>query len=287
MGVLATKRSKVLINQMHSHSPLSAVTEVTKNFGLIYQMVKREVIGRYRGSIMGLMWSFFNPLLMLAIYTLVFSVVFKTRWPGMGEEQSKTDFAILFFGGLIIYGLVAECINGAPNIVVSNVNYVKKVVFPLQVLPVVAVGSALFHMLVSVLVLLLAELIFTHRVPWTAILFPFILVPLLLGVSGLTWFISALGVFVRDISQVTGMLTTVLLFLSPIFYPVSAMPPGLRGWLAINPLVYFLEEGRNTLIYGRVPDFSNWLIAMAASMVVAWLGFIWFQKSRRAFSDVL
>lgn len=263
------------------------VRAVTNNFGLIVQMVKREVIGRYRGSLMGLAWSFFSPLLMLAIYTFVFSVIFQARWPGMGEEQSKTDFAIIFFGGLIVYGLVAECINRAPSIVVSNVNYVKKVVFPLEILPLVAVGSALFHMLVSISVLLLAELLVTHQIPWTAVLFPLVLLPLLLGVSGLTWFISALGVFVRDVSQVTGMLTTILLFLSPIFYPASAMPAELRGWLAINPLVYFLEEGRNTLIYGRIPDFSDWLIAMAASLFIAWLGFVWFQKSRRAFADVL
>ncbi len=274
-------------NQWRTYSPLFAAREVVENFGLITQMVKREVIGRYRGSLMGLAWSFFSPLLMLGIYTLVFSVIFQARWPGMGGEQSKTDFAIIFFGGLIVYGLVAECINRAPSLVISNVNYVKKVVFPLHILPLVAVGSALFHMLVSISVLLLAELLVTHRIPWTAVLFPIILLPLLLGVAGLTWFISALGVFVRDISQVTGMLTTILLFLSPIFYPASAMPAELRWWLAVNPLVYFLEEGRNTLIYGRIPDFSDWLVAMAWSLLVAWLGFVWFQKSRRAFADVL
>lgn len=277
----------MLIDPNHSISPLVAIKSVRNNFELIVQMVKREVIGRYRGSMIGLAWSFFNPLLMLAIYTFVFSVIFQTRWAGIGEEQSRTDFAIIFFAGLIVYGLVAECINRAPTIVVSNVNYVKKVVFPLEILPLVACGSALFHMLVSVIVLLLAELLFAHQLPWTVLLFPVVLVPLLLSVAGISWFLSALGVFVRDITQVTAMLTTMLLFLSPIFFPASAMPAELKIWMTLNPLVYFLDEARNTLIYGVAPDPTDWLVATCISAFVAWLGFAWFQKSRRAFADVL
>ena len=277
----------MLISQNHSISPLVAIESVRANFWLIIQMIKREVIGRYRGSIIGLAWSFFNPLLMLAIYTFVFSVIFKTRWAGIGEEQSRADFAIIFFAGLIVYGLVAECMNRAPTIVVSNVNYVKKVVFPLEVLPLVACGSALFHMLVSIAVLLMAELLFVKQLPWTVLLFPMVLMPLLLGVAGVSWFLSALGVFVRDITQVTAMLTTMLLFLSPIFFPASAMPAELKIWMTLNPLVYFLEEARNTLIYEVAPDPVNWVIASCISLLVAWFGFACFQKSRKAFADVL
>lgn len=277
----------MLLNQKHSTSVVAAFTSFAKNFRLIVQMTRREVVGRYRGSLMGLAWSFFNPLLMLAIYTFVFSVIFKTRWPGIGTEQSKTDFAIIFFSGLLIYGLFAECANRAPTIILSNVNYVKKVVFPLEILPWVACGSAVFHTFVSVAVLLAAELIFSGHVPWTAVLFPLVLVPLVLGTMGFAWFISAFGVYVRDVGQVIGMFTTILLFLSPIFFPVSAMPTQVRTWIAINPLVYFLEEGRNSLIYGRAPDPLNWVIALACGLFVAWLGFAWFQKSRSGFSDVL
>ena len=162
---------------------------------LIIQLTKRDVIGRYRGSVMGLAWSFFNPLLMLAIYTFVFSVVFKARW-GVGGE-GKVNFAIILFVGLIVYGLFAECINRAPSLIVSNVNYVKKVVFPLEILPSVAIGSALFHASISLVVLLAAQLLINQRLPWTVVVFPIILLPLLLVTVGLAWLLSALGVFVE------------------------------------------------------------------------------------------
>lgn len=255
--------------------------------GLIVQMAKREVIGRYRGSVMGLTWSFFSPLLMLVIYTFVFSVVFQTRWPGIGSERSKVDFAIIFFSGLVIYGLVAECVNRAPTLVTSNSNYVKKVVFPLEVLPVIAMGSALFHALISVLVLIAAEIVLTRQLPWTVVLFPVVMLPLVIGTLGVTWFLSSFGVYIRDVGQVTGMLMTMLLFLSPIFFPTTAMPPSVQEWMFLNPLVYFLEAGRGVLIYGQVPDLMSFLTALCVSLIVAWAGFAWFQKSRGGFADVL
>lgn len=250
-------------------------------------MTKRDVVGRYRGSVMGLTWSFFNPLLMLAIYTFVFSVVFKARWSGIGEESTKMDFAIIFFSGLIMYGVFAECVNRAPSTILANINYVKKVVFPLEILPLIACGSALFHAAISIVVLLLAQLVFEGHVPWTAVLFPVVMAPLALATMGIAWVLSALGVYVRDIGQITGMVTTMLMFLSPIFFPMSAMPEEFRGMIAINPLVYFLEEGRNTLIFGVVPDPLNLLYAWVASIAVASAGFAIFQKMRNGFSDVL
>lgn len=250
-------------------------------------MTKREVVGRYRGSIMGLAWSFFNPLLMLAIYTFVFSVVFNARWSGIGTESTKMDFAIIFFGGLIMYGVFAECVNRAPATVLGNANYVKKVVFPIEILPMIACASALFHAAVSIVVLLLAQLVFEGRVPWTVVLFPLVMAPLAIATTGVAWCLSALGVYVRDISQVTGMVTTMMMFLSPIFFPMSAMPEEFRGLIAINPLVYFLEEGRNTLIFGVVPDLLHLVYAWGASIAVAALGFAVFQKMRNGFSDVL
>jgi lipopolysaccharide transport system permease protein len=279
--------SIVAVNRRSPATPLAAVRSFVAHFGLIVQMTRREVVGRYRGSIMGLAWSFFSPLLMLAIYTFVFSVVFKTRWPGLGAEQSKMDFAILFFSGLIIYGIFAECVNRAPSIILQNVNYVKKVVFPLEILPWVACGSALFHAGVSVLVLLAAHLIFAGGIPWTAIFFPVLMIPLVLGTMGVAWLLSALGVYMRDIGQVTGMLTTILLFLSPIFFPMSAMPAEFRSWIALNPLVYFLESGRDALVFGIAPDPLKFAIALIVGAVLAWLGFASFQKMRNGFSDVL
>lgn len=271
----------------HPWSPLYAARSIAKHRILLQQMTQRDVVGRYRGSVIGLAWSFFSPLLMLGIYTFVFSVVFKARWNGIGTESSKMDFAIIFFSGLTIYGIFSECINRAPSIILGNANYVKKVVFPLEILPMVACGSALFHAAVSTTVLLLAQLVFEGRVPWTAILLPVVLAPLTLGTLGVAWALSALGVYLRDIGQMTGMITTILMFLSPIFFPMSAMPDEFRGLIALNPLVYFLEEGRNVLIFGVVPGGAGLLAAWAGGLAVAMLGFAMFQKMRNGFADVL
>ena len=273
----------------HTSPPTSikALAEsLWRNRQLIWQMTRREVVGRYRGSVIGIAWSFFNPLLMLVIYTFVFSVVFKARW-GVGGDESKTDFAILLFVGLIVHGLFAECVNRAPKLILSNVNYVKKVIFPLEILPWVAFGSALFHTIISLVVLLLAQLILSQQMPWTVILFPFILLPLFFVTMGFSWFIAALGVYVRDIGEITGIFTTVLLFVSAVFFPISALPMQYQSWLELNPLVFIIEEGRNSLIFGQLPDFGRWGMMLAAGMLIAWAGFAWFQKTRRGFADVL
>lgn len=273
-------------HQAHKASLTEMVASLWRNRQLILQMSKREVVGRYRGSVMGMAWSFFNPVLMLAVYTFVFSVVFQTRW-GVAGEASKTSFAILLFVGMIVHGLFAECANRAPSLILGNVNYVKKVVFPLEILPWVAMGSALFHAAISLLVLLVAQLVFHQSLPWTVVLFPLVLLPLLLATMGVAWFLAAIGVYLRDVSQTIGIITTVLLFLSPIFYPISALPEQYRIWLHLNPLTFIIEEGRKTLVLGQMPDWSGWGVYMVVSVAIAWMGFWWFQKTRKGFADVL
>ena len=273
----------------HTSPPTSikALAEsLWRNRQLIWQMTRREVVSRYRGSVIGIAWAFFNPLLMLVIYTFVFSVVFKARW-GVGGDESKTDFAIILFVGLIVHGLFAECVNRAPKLILSNVNYVKKVIFPLEILPWVAFGSALFHTIISLVVLLLAQLILSQQMPWTVILFPFILLPLFFVTMGFSWFIAALGVYVRDIGEITGIFTTVLLFVSAVFFPINALPMRYQSWLELNPLVFIIEEGRNSLIFGQLPDFRRWGMMLVVRMLIAWAGFAWFQKTRQGFADVL
>lgn len=267
--------------------PREMAVSLWRNRGLILALVKREVVGRYRGSVMGVAWSFFNPLLMLVIYTFVFSVVFKARWGVGGGEESKTGFAIMLFVGMIVHGLFAECVNRAPGLILSNVNYVKKVIFPLEILPWVSFGAALFHSTISLGVLLLAQLILFQQMPWTVIFFPFVLLPLVFATMGFSWFLAALGVYLRDIGQVTSLFTTVLLFVSPVFYPISVLPKKYQGFLQLNPLTFIIEEGRRTLIFGQPPDMSRWVVMLAAGMVIAWAGFAWFQKMRRGFADVL
>lgn len=273
----------------HAHHPTSLAAlmrSLWQHRDLIAQMTRREVVGRYRGSIMGLAWSFFNPILMLVVYTFVFSVVFKAKWGGVGE-QSQTSFAIVLFVGMIVYGLFAEMMNRAPGMILANVNYVKKVVFPLEILPVVGLGAALFHTLISLGVLLAALLLINGGLVWTAIFFPLVILPLLIATLGVAWFLASLGVFVRDVGQITGMFTTVLMFLSPVFYSISALPEKFQFWLMLNPLTFMIEQSRAVMIFGKLPDWTGLGIYTIASLAVAWAGYWWFQKTRKGFADVL
>jgi lipopolysaccharide transport system permease protein len=255
------------------------------NRQLILQMTKREVVGRYKGSAMGLFWSFLNPVFMLVVYTFVFSVVFKARW-AIGEE-SRTQFAVILFAGMIVHAVFAEAVNRAPSLVVANANYVKKVVFPLEILPLVCVAAASFHALVSLVVLVLGFAAFNGFVHWTVVFLPLVFLPLLVLALGLTWMLASLGVFLRDITQLTGMLTTVLLFLSPVFFPVEALPASLRPWMQVNPLTFIIEQARAVIVWGNMPYWPGLLVYLAVATLIAWGGYVWFQKTRKGFADVL
>ena len=276
----------------HAAHPTSMAAMLRSLWGnrvLISQMSRREVIGRYKGSVMGLLWSFLNPLFMLVVYTFFFSVVFKSRWAAApaGTEESKTLFAVLLFVGMIVHSLFAEVLNRAPNLILGNVNYVKKVVFPLEVLPVISMGTALFHSLVSICVLLLVFFINNGYLHWTLVFLPFILLPLVIFTVGLAWILASFGVFVRDVGQSIGLGTTVMLFLSPVFYPVSALPEPMRPWMLANPLTFIIEQARAVLIWGQLPNLSGLLLYTLVASFVAWLGYAWFQKTRKGFADVL
>ena len=273
----------------HANHPTSLAAlarSLWRHRDLISQMTRREVVGRYRGSIMGIAWSFFNPILMLVVYTFVFSVVFKARW-GTGGDESQATFAIVLFVGLIVYGLFAEMVNRAPGLILSNVNYVKKVIFPLEILPVVGLGAALFHTLISLGVLLAAILLINGSLAWTALFFPLIILPLLIATLGVAWFLASLGVFVRDVGQTVGIFTTVLMFLSPVFYPINSLPEKFQIWLMLNPLTFVIEQSRAVMIFGKLPDWVGLGIYAGVSLLIAWAGFWWFQKTRKGFADVL
>ncbi|WAK02048.1 ABC transporter permease [Methylobacter sp. YRD-M1] len=257
------------------------------NRQLIRQMTVREVVGRYKGSVMGLFWSFLNPVFMLVVYTFVFSVVFKARWGVGGVEETKTQFAVVLFVGMIVHGLFAEVLNRAPGLILANANYVKKVVFPLEILPIVSMGGALFHSLVSLGVLLAAFVIFNGYLHWTVIFIPFVLLPLVILVLGLAWMLASLGVFLRDVGQTIGIVTTVMMFLSPVFFPVTALPERYRPVIMANPLTFIIEQSREVLIWGRLPDWASLGVYTLIASVIAWVGYIWFQKTRKGFADVL
>ena len=252
---------------------------------LIVHMTRREVIGRYKGSIMGLLWSFLNPVFMLVVYTFVFSVVFKARWGG--EDESRTQFAVVLFVGMIMHSMLAEILNRAPGLILSNVNYVKKVVFPLEILPIISLGAALFHTIISLAVLLVAFFLFNGFIQWTAIFIPLVIFPLMILSLGFAWVLASLGVFVRDVGQIVGVLTMVLLFLSPVFFPINALPDFLQPWMLLNPLTFIIEQAREVLIWGHLPNWVGLFAYQSGAIMIAWFGYIWFQKTRKGFADVL
>lgn len=257
-----------------------------RNRYLILQMTHREVIGRYRGSIIGVFWSLLTPIFMLVIYTFVFSVVFKARW-GNQMDESHGQFATILFVGLIVHGVFSEALNKAPHLILMHVNYVKKVVFPLEILPVVHLLVAGFNAIVSLFVLLCAQLLITHNIYWTVFLIPFIAVPLFLFTLGMCWFFASLGVFLRDLGQAISLITSVMLFTSPVFFPVHAIPEKFRPWMQLNPLTFIIEQARDVLIFGRLPNWYGLLAYSFVAFFVALAGFKWFQKTRKGFSDVL
>ena len=251
---------------------------------LIYRLIQRDVVGRYRGSFIGLAWSFLTPVIMLVMYTFVFSVVFKAKWQGY---DTSSGYALILFSGLIVHGMLAECLSRSPMVIVGNPNYVKKMVFPLEIYAWVIVGSAAFHLAVSWLVLMLAQAIFGAGVPYTTLLFPVVVLPLALGCLGVVWFLAAMGTFYRDIAQVTGVVSTVLLFLAPIFYSTESLPPKYRALIQLNPLTAVLEQVRSVLMFGAPPDWPAYAVALAAGLAIAFAGYAWFQKLRDGFADVI
>lgn len=266
-------------------TPLSIVGSIVRYRQLLWELVRRDFIGRYKGSMFGVVWSLFNPLMMLAIYTFVFSVAFKARW-GSGEE-SKVAFAIVLFSGMVVSNLFSECLNRAPNIIVSHANYVKKVVFPLEILPLMVLFSALLHFLVSFVVLLLFCLLAGVTIHAEVVLFPVILAPLILLIMGFLWLLASLGVYLRDISQAIGMITTISLFLAPVFYPIEALPPTYKSLLVWNPITLPVLQLRDLMLWGKPIQWDVWLISLLVGMVICQMGYWWFQKSRKGFADVI
>jgi lipopolysaccharide transport system permease protein len=223
---------------------------------------------------------------MLAVYTFVFSQVFKARW-GTLQDAGPLGFAINLFAGLIVFNLFAECMNRAPNLVLDNPNYVKKVIFPLEVLGAVTVGSACFHALTSVVVLMLFQLVVLHALPLTYLWLPLVWLPLVIGSLALTWLLAAAGVFLRDIGQLVGVVVSMLLFLSPVFFPLSGLSPHLQHLIGLNPMAQVIEQTRLVVVSGHAPSSSYLLGGCAATLIACEISFRTFQKAKRAFADVM
>jgi lipopolysaccharide transport system permease protein len=252
---------------------------------LLRQLAWRDIIARYQGSALGLLWSLLTPLVMLGVFTFVFTVIFQVRWGTITD--SKGAFALMLFPGVIVNAFFSECVNRAPGLVLQHPNYVKKVVFPLEILPCVSMLSALFHLAASVVALLAFELVVMGAIPLTALWLPVVIAPFLVLVLGVTWLLASLGVYLRDLPQLTALVTTVLMFMSPVFYPASAIPVEFRHWLALSPMTLPIEELRAILIRGEAPDFAALGVYAVVAVAFYAAGLYWFQRTRRGFADVL
>lgn len=268
-----------------SGSTLEVLQSLWRHRRLILALASRDVAARYRGSVGGLLWSFFNPVLMLVVYTFVFSVVFRARW-GEGSE-SRLEFALVLFSGLIVFNVFADCVTRSPDLIRSHANYVRKVVFPLEVLPFVLLASALFHASISLLAWFAFSVFVFGSPPASIVFLPLVLLPTALLAAGASFLLASLGAYLRDVSQVVGIATAALLFLSPIFYPVAALPESYRGWIYLNPLTIAVEAGRDVLIWGQMPDWRVMGAYVVLTALAAWAGLTWFRKTRPGFADVV
>ena len=270
---------------MGPNHPFAFLSAGLRHRQLIGRLARRRIEARYRGSVLGLAWTLLHPLLMLAIYTFVFSFVFEARWAAVAGQPG--EFALFLFSGLIVYAIFSECVNEAPNLMLANETYIKQLVFPTEVLAWTMLLASLFSFVVNALLLLAFCALILGPPPASALWLPLIVLPVVLLTLGVAWFLSSLGVYIRDIGQVVGVLTTALLFLSPIFYPAAAVPESLRAWYFLNPFASILDMSKASLFYGAAPDWARLGWLTLAGWVAAWLGFAWFMKTKRGFADVL
>lgn len=258
----------------------------TSSRGLLYQLIKREIRQRFQGTWLGLGWALLMPIAMLAVYTFVFRSVLRAKWPDTGTD-SNAEFALQLFAGLLVFTFFSEVIARAPTLVSEQPNMVKKVIFPLPVLPWVSVGAASFFSGLSLLVLTLAVFLTRGSLTIHILALPLIIAIFIPVLLGLGWLLSALGVYLRDLGQVVGVLLTPLMFLSPIFYPTSMLPELVQDLMVFNPLALIIESLREVLLQQVWPDFRALLIYGVVSVGVALLGAAFFHKTRKGFADVL
>jgi lipopolysaccharide transport system permease protein len=267
-------------------NPVEMWRELARHRDLIRQFAWREVIGRYKGTYLGLLWSILNPLLMLVVYTLVFGVILKSSF-GPASEGGTTDFALKLFCGIIVYNVFFVCASKAPQAILEQPNLVKKVVFPLEVLPVAILVAGVVNAGFGLAIFGAALIVLSPKISATVYLFPLVLVPLCALSLGVGWFLASIGVFIRDVGQAIVILLQLLFFASPVIYPLSAAPEIFQTLLRLNPLTTILEDSRRTLILGQPLEWGWWLAVTVASLVIMQLGYVWFMKSKRVFADIL
>lgn len=252
---------------------------------LIYQFARRDIEAKFRQSWLGMAWLLLAPMLMLAIYTLVFRHIFQVRWSPLNE--GNLAFALRLYTGLVIFNFFAECINRAPHLMLEQPHLIKKVVFPLEILPWASVLSASVQLWLGGVILMALHLLGLGALPISALTLPLVWLPLLPLCLGLSWLLASLGVFIRDIGQVVGLVMSALVFISPVFFPAEVLPRKVQEWIWLNPLAPIMTQTRQVLLQGQWPDWSGWITSLVACSVLAVIGAALFQRLREGFSDVL
>ena len=261
------------------------LAKLVQRRSLLTELTKREILGRYRGASIGMLWSLISPFLMLMVYTLAFGYILRSRWPG--TSGSTTDFALILFVGLVVHGFFAECLTRAPQLILSNPGYVKRVVFPLELLACSMTLTALFHLGMNMLVLAALKWFWHGELFWHMLLLPLVVAPLVILTVATGWFLSALGVYLRDISQFVGVLAAAMLFLSSAIVPVESLPEHYRWVFYANPLTLIIDQAREVAIWGRTPDWTALGLYAACATVLALAALAFFRKTRGGFGDVL
>lgn len=269
-------------------NPASAAKQVWRHRELAVIFARRHVQSRYRGSYLGTLWALITPLLTLTVYTLIFGALHGSVWKG-SDRAGMLDFATHMFVGIVLYNVFAECTTQAPLLIVNNPNYVKKMIFPLEVLPVSVLGAAATHSVLGMLGELVCVTIVRGALPWTVLFLPLIYLPVLLLSLGAMWLLSALGVFLRDIASFIGVLVQLLFFLTPIAYPLEAFqehhPVLVQAVRWINPLSVIIENGRRVVVDGRLPQWLPLVGVTLISAALATFGYAVFSRLKRAFAD--
>lgn len=263
---------------------LSPFSVFLQNRKLIFSLSRRNVQQRYQGSFLGLLWSVLTPIIMLVIYTFIFSVVFKSKW---GGSSDKYQFAMLLFSGLIVFNLFSDIVSSSSSLIVSYSNYVTKVIFPVEILPWVITLSSLFNFMISFVIWLIFYIALIGIPSLSILLIPIVMIPFCLFCCGLSYIISSLGVYLRDINQLTSLIITALMFMTPIFYPISALPEQYRSYMYWNPVTNVIEMFRDVAIYDIRIQTYYYLTYFLSSLCVYLIGFWVFKKLRKGFSDVL
>lgn len=265
---------------------LGALNNLYRHRNLIRQFAWRDLVGRYKGSYLGIVWSLISPLMMLAVYTFVFSVVLKAKW-GAGTDRSQVNYALTLFCGLAVFNVFSECVSRAPGLLLNYASYVKKVVFPLEILPVACMISSLVNAGISLALLIPVSIVLNDSLPHTIYCLPLVLLPLCALSLGCSWFLAALGVFIRDTAALVNVIVAVLLFTSGVFFPMSFVPEQFRWIVAFNPLCAILEDARRTILWGEFPLWGWWFATTAISALVMHLGYYWFMRTKGWFADVI